>query len=334
MFNRKIVIVAGAGASHEYGLPLGSELKAEISKDLHFSFEHVKKIKSGSADLISVILRHDQSRINEYLSAGRTVAKAIPMFSSIDEALHFLSESPDSVFIGKLAIAHRIILAERRSVLRIDREYNRVKLPEQTWLSTLLSMAAAGVRKDELHGVFQNLTIINFNYDRTIEHFLYWSLQEYAAISSETAAKIVSKINMIRPYGSLGPLEWCAMGGVSYGAEHHQLVELTKNIKTFTEQDAVDCRAAITSAIEDASVLVFLGFGFHSQNVDLLKIEKINKKVKTLATVKGIHDENLPSMRARLTANIGVRDEHIKMLSMGASDMLRELRPMIQTDLR
>lgn len=59
----------------------------------------------------------------------------------------------------------------------------------------------------ELEDIFRNISFIFFNYDRCIEFYLWIALQDYFNITSQEAAKLVqTKLKIIHPYGSLGPI--------------------------------------------------------------------------------------------------------------------------------
>jgi hypothetical protein len=89
-FHKSLVIVVGAGASNEVGLPLGSELKRSISNGLNFIFRGSERLRGGSDLIMSAIeyLSYDQpgamGDFNKYFLACRTIFEAIPQALSID----------------------------------------------------------------------------------------------------------------------------------------------------------------------------------------------------------------------------------------------------------
>ena len=66
------------------------------------------------------------------------------------------------------------------------------------------------IKTEQATNLLRNVTIINFNYDRTIEHFLFNRLQTNLGLDREEAGQALGALtaNMIRPYGSVGPLPW------------------------------------------------------------------------------------------------------------------------------
>jgi hypothetical protein len=88
--------------------------------------------------------------------------------------------------------------------------------------------------------VFLNVTIINCNYDRLIEQYIYSELRTRLDVSPHDAAQTVARLKMIRPYGSVSPLP--SFGGqISFGQnlpdEIDNLPRLSFGIITFTEQN-------------------------------------------------------------------------------------------------
>jgi hypothetical protein len=334
LFNQKVVFIVGAGASREYSFPLGSELKDRIAADVRFRFEHGSwHLVAGSVDLFEHIRRHAKGandRTNDYTLASNELANAIPSFVSIDEALHFVSGTPEAVEVGKIAIVHHILKAERESSLTLDAGKGRlVNLPDG-WIGDMFSMAVAGSRREDLVRAFDNVTFVNFNYDRAIEQYLYWALQQRASVPADDARSIVAGLNMLRPYGSIGqfapsPSDQFAFGTTQYFDPFSRLSQLG----TYTDQKPMHDVASMQSAIGAAKLVVFLGFGFHPSNVDLIKIGSGNGIGFVLGTVKGIHHSNHQLIKERIARNLQMSPGGVDLHDMTASELLRELRPRI-----
>jgi hypothetical protein len=340
MFDLPVVFVVGAGASKEYGFPLGGELKSSIAEAVGFLFNHGIQIR-GNHDLYNHISRHvpDQARRSDYTRAANALVAAIPTFVSIDEALHFVSSSKEAVEVGKIAIITKILEAERESALGFNLETGRVKIDpnEGQWLGQFLSLALAELRRDQLKTAFDNVTFINFNYDRCIEHFLYWSLQHRAGASPEGAEAIVRSLHMIRPYGSIGELSFTDNDANSFGTRaHFNPFDRLNALRTYTEQHPLHDDEQVQKALAEARKIIFLGFGFHRANLDLLKtgdqsIVPTGRRV--LGTIMGLHRENHPVIRRRLVSNLRIGNEEISLLEdMTASQLLGHLRHSILMD--
>jgi hypothetical protein len=176
------------------------------------------------------------------------------------------------VALGKAAIVREILNAERASRLFNPQDPSAIPSAEysDTWLPLFLSMVIGSLTKEAAADAFRNVAIVNFNYDRIIEHFLYARLQTNFGLTAEETVRSISSLNMIRPYGSVGLLPW-QTGDVPFGDQiqnHERLFALSTNVRTFTEQNlTAEVESAIKSAIEKARLVIFLGFGFHQQNM-------------------------------------------------------------------
>jgi hypothetical protein len=156
------VFIIGAGASHEAGFPLGSELASGIATDVDFRFDAGSQVQ-GDKSLYSYLRNNLRDRVKSLELAGRRLSGIIPTFPSVDEALHYLSGDPEAIEIGKMAIAHRILQSEHALV------------PNSTagsWLPIFLSLALSGHRRETVASAFSYVTIVCFNYDRVIEQYL------------------------------------------------------------------------------------------------------------------------------------------------------------------
>jgi hypothetical protein len=261
------------------------------------------------------------------------ISSVMPSFVSIDEALHYWSEKPDFVTLGKLAIARSILQAEAKSEIRIKPDHKvNIDSAADTWIGHFLSIALSGLKRDAVEEAFSNVTMINFNYDRVVEHFLHTALQVRAAIPSDGAAATLSKLKTIRPYGSLGELPWISSAGINYGEDPgvQALIGLANKIRTYTEQQqSGDLTTEICEAIAKSALVVIVGFGFHRQNMMLLKPSKqtgIGRPV--LCTVSGIYDANHPKLRTRLMTLIG-GNYLPQLFDMKGQELISLMRPTI-----
>ncbi len=118
--------------------------------------------------------------------------------------------------------------------------------------------------------IFENIKIISFNYDRCIEHFLgHWIASIYGP--TVPLGDLMSKLEILRPYGSVAPLS--GNRAIKYGFDPTviPLASMIENIKTYTEQVTdVEVLTKVHAAISEAETILFLGFGFHKQNINLL----------------------------------------------------------------
>jgi hypothetical protein len=337
MFNKPTILIIGAGASFELGMPLGSDLIGLVAERLRFRFEGGYRQVSGDSTLVELLKQRYGQAVGEYTSAANELVSVLSNFVSLDEALHYLSAQEKSVSVGKLGIVYSILMAERGSILRYVPELGRpnVAAAGATWLRQFLSMALAAAKRQDIRTVFENVTFINFNYDRTLEQYLFWALQETAGIRVEEAKQVVGSLKVIRPYGRVGPLDWqdAPETGVKFGGPDYfgpTLFGLAEQIRTFTEQYESNIPTQIDVALATANVIIVLGFGYHDQNTKLLRplgqhtngLERV-----VFATMKGLDPENKPLLFEKLQD--AFRTDRINLLTKSANEMLIDMRPSI-----
>src|SRR5262245_5546206 len=120
MFKKPTVFILGAGASAECNLPTGASLKSKIASSARFRFDFAQQT-SGDPTLLQA-LRQLGPDVNIYTHALHELAARIDTCQSIDDALHYISDRPGIVQLGKHAIAHHILEAERQSAIAIRRD--------------------------------------------------------------------------------------------------------------------------------------------------------------------------------------------------------------------
>jgi hypothetical protein len=317
MFTKPIVFVIGAGASYECGLPLGPQLVSRIARSLESSATRDEQLIPYLSDNCVSDRREQFQQAADDLKA---VLKSTP---SIDDALNWLSGNPLAVTLGKAGIVFEILRAERMSELMVADDPVRLAKHDATWLHHFFMMAKRDLRKENASRMFENTTIINFNYDRTIERYLSLALQQRGTFSSTEAEAIVSSIHVVRPYGSLGSLS--PDNEICYGAiPGIHLLDVASRILTLTEQRTAAVDQEISAAILGAHVIVFLGFGFHPQNVRALAVESEEKSRNILGTVIGLNHEIIGQVKGYIGQAVKTNPAHVQFYALKAYEFLRD----------
>lgn len=313
-------LVIGAGASAELNFPTGSGLLRDISELLQFGsqFDRV----NGSSVALDIGLAYarltGQSRIkpfDPFYDAAARVRSAADIARSIDNVIDQNDDDPLVEVVGKLAIAYRLLTAEAESKLsEISDQPGMFDLKHlrDTWLFPFGQMLTTDIRKSQVEGIFDRLTIINFNYDRSIEAFLPTLLVTAYGLDHSDAVTISQQVRIFHPYGQVGRLSWDfgGDGGIPYGWVARDKLELVApQLRTFTEQLADGNELiAMRSAVQQAEHLVFLGFGFHSQNMRLLAPDmdaRATKIIGSLYREPGPARETIVEELRRLTRPLG-----------------------------
>jgi hypothetical protein len=128
--------------------------------------------------------------------------------------------------------------------------------------------------KTSYRDIGSNIAFISFNYDRSLEQFLYAWLSGLG-IGEDGALEVLSRMKIFHPYGTLGPLPWQGIDGHRPFGQIQNLYGAASSIRTFTEQlEESEQLAQLRSVVLHAQRIVFLGFGFHRQNMTLLAPQK------------------------------------------------------------
>lgn len=156
------VLVLGAGASAPFGFPTGQALKDRICSMTLGQAKSVKLLRT---------LGFEGNIITDFMVALRESGRP-----SVDA---FLEYRGDFVDIGKAAIACELLPFEKTGRLFGDWIKKRANPDnkEGNWYDYLFEVFADGVSFDTFDR--NKLSIITFNYDRSIEHYLFTCLKTH-----------------------------------------------------------------------------------------------------------------------------------------------------------
>lgn len=340
MFRAKTVFVVGAGASAELGFPLGETLLSEIAERVDISYD-IGRIARGDHVLAEALRRRlntgaDNTSYNEHLHSAWQIAKSSKQGLSIDNVLDAL-EDPKAATVGKFGIVRSILHAEEKSVLSkwIDHFPQDIDVSalNGSWLDQLSRLLSEGRRKSEIGYIFENLSIINFNYDRSIEQYLPFSLAASFGLKPQEVREVMPTLPILRPYGKAGSLPWEEREqSVEFGHCDANAVETAAaRILTFTEQvQDTDLLAKIHASLETAERIVFLGFGFHRQNLAILDCS-VGPNVEVLATSFGVSKSDASSIKDDVERCFDLRNynvlnhEYVRLFPIKCADLMKEV---------
>lgn len=299
MFRSKTVFVVGAGASCELNFPSGAQLLHRIADSLDIFFDTSNYMQRGDRRLYHAFQQlagQDTGvSLNDLQFAGWRVRDAAKLGLSIDNVIHQFADDDVVARVAKLAIARNILQAEENSsFLRLNAELRPPNIDlasiRNTWLGGLAQLLVQDLTRSQAERVFDNFAIISFNYDRSITRFLPFALSSQFGISTEESQEISRQLRIFHPYGSLGPLPWEESDGTEFGdADHAPLIEVSTRIRTFTEQvEESESLASMRQALSEARHVVFLGFGYHRQNMTLLSNGVTGSALRVFGTSQGL----------------------------------------------
>lgn len=163
----------------------------------------------------------------------------------------------------------------------------------QEWYEYLWNQL--GTRKEDF--LASNLSIITFNYDRSLEYSLYYSLQASFDLNASDAAAYLNNIPITHVYGQLGKPDFLNEDGRPYTPDvtRPSLKKAVSGIEIVFESEKmpIDRAEDIDLALSNAEVVCFLGFGYNKTNVDRLGINKSVKGKQFFGTAyRLLPDEN------------------------------------------
>ncbi len=317
MVKNQTVLIIGAGASSEVNMPTGAKLKESISSLLDLWTDGAGKVETGDPLVFEAIkLKANRSTDPEInygalMMASKQISGAMAQALSIDNYIDDLAGNKAIEISGKLSIVRSILQAEHDSLLFIDQTVANPGLNfqtlEDTWFGRFFQLITENARFEDLADRLTQFTLIVFNYDRCIEHFLLHAFQNYYKVDVPTAAKLVQSITIIHPYGAVGKLPWQEDSdslSFEFGSEptQFQLLDLAGQIRTFTEGTDPSSSEikTIRRKILEANILAFLGFAFHRLNMALLKPTQSDgtsdQHVQIYATAHGLSDNDVQSL--------------------------------------
>jgi hypothetical protein len=304
MFKRRTLFVVGAGASVDAGLPLGRRLAEIIAAKLKFEIDSFGRPKSaGDNELVGQFVHQHQKNLGPCIAAFRTIRKGVLLSNSIDDFLNIHNSDERIVEFGKATIVRTILEAEKKSKLFVDPQRAHAPLDftkiDGSWYLKFVRLLGPGTTPAKIAEAFKTVSFIVFNYDRCIEHVLAHAIETLYAIPHDEAKKIVDEIDILHPYGSIGPLERLPFGG----NEHltYNYLHLSKGIKTYTEQvEDTGIATSMAALIKDAARIVFLGFAYHDQNMALLKPKRKLYGKEILGTAFKMSDADVSEVKSQL----------------------------------
>ncbi|MHC4157703.1 MAG: SIR2 family protein [Planctomycetota bacterium] len=250
--------------------------------------------------------------------------------SSIDAYLECNNEE-ELVDVGKFLIAKVLQKYERERDLMqkwiekrsgIDRPYLR-KI-RNNWYQYLVQ---------DMHAPFEelgeNITIITFNYDRSLEQFLYRHLKStFLDKNEQQIAKKIKSIPIIHIHGSLGPLPWCSLAGetkqpVPYRWDSDRWSHCAKisaeNIKIVSEQDDLETNRDIQQArkaLNSARQLYFLGFAYHEENIHKLGLECLRGESRACGTCHGVREGDIKRVEGYIICGLNRIEDGLRNMKV------------------
>jgi hypothetical protein len=276
----RTVFVLGAGASEPYNYPLGRQLVRDILT-----------YQPGSQTLLG----HVADEYKVFTNALRQSAAY-----SVDL---FLERNDKFVEIGKKAIAWSLMTNENPSLLWEDEYPHSSYSPRvaefHNWYKFLFNRLVTGVPFEKVAD--WSVGFVTFNYDRSLEHFLFTSVKNFYGKSDVEATEALRNLRVIHVHGDLGGLPWQPSDRWRRPYDNRTTNELidetAKHITILHEaQDSSKQFDEARALIRNADRVYVLGFGYHPTNIKRLRLGMEEMKQSPVGTWVGLTNEEKTSI--------------------------------------
>ena len=221
------------------------------------------------------------------------------------------------VELGKLAIVWEIFKAERASRLFSTEGW---EIPsgdfDDTWMPHFHSMVMESTQSDDLD-TFKNVTVINFNYDRTLEHYLYAALQTKFDLDADSAGQFLSNRSSS---GHTAKSDRCR----GRRPDHQFRLEsksrtiascslFPRGAKTYAE--GASGADGIAEEVGRARMTVFTGFGFHRRFMKLLQVRTTFEPWRrAFATATKMDTGNYDILKIEIATRVGCATQNLPIV--------------------
>lgn len=291
MTSDETVFILGAGASAPYGYPIGTGLRDDICLNFTSDMSALQEKPGGDYGELKQLMRDAPDFIDCFRNSR---------IKSIDRWLGLNGGYRD---IGKLAIVNAIVKREDRSQIAFEGKEKSLD-----WFSVLFNEMMVGIAKPE-HFAYHRVYFITFNYDRVFEHLLYESFRNtFSRVPLEEINRILSNVDVIHVYGCIDEPPW-KKGEYKYGDSYtlSYLIEARKRIKTVSESAASYVLTEFNKGgrlLRAAKRVFFLGFGYDSQNLEILGIPQCfsvgTEPPAIFGTGQGLSPEEIQSTQMKM----------------------------------
>jgi hypothetical protein len=283
-------LVLGAGASMPYGFPSGVQLSEEI-------------FNAYEGEIRNEMIYTKNFSEAELQKFTKTFKRSSAV--SIDD---FLSMNKQFAEIGKFCIAS--ILLKREDENKVFNKQDDHWYQHFWEALTKGTQTAEDLKKNQIR-------IITFNYDRSLEYFLFESIKNYFGVQDFVALQIVEHFDIFHVYGSLGKfgavtnekeniLQYAPLVDHTYNRYCHMGARCIKVINDDRVESSQFKKAH--EWLDNSKKIGFLGFGFDDTNVKRLNLRNILKNVK-------YNSNNFPQKTEVIASVLGKTSKEIDQIN-------------------
>ena len=213
----------------------------------------------------------------------------------------FLERRPEFLDVGKLAIAFCLMPFEKEENLYYPNPSRGGDWYE--YLSVKLNSSFEEFGQNRL-------SIITFNYDRSLEQYLLNSLINLHGKTRDECAEALAQIPIVHVYGQLGERPCPQQGSQMYRPDQ---MEIPKHVETAAagiklyHEEAEEASIGARELPSRAKRICFLGFSYNQFNVSRLKLgrSKLDLSTTIIGTTRGLKGMEIDDAKGRLAEALG-----------------------------
>jgi hypothetical protein len=264
LLTRRVVLVLGAGASAPYGFPTGKKLWESL-KGWAASHPHtIVSLKNAG---------FDEELAREFLEAVRLTNK----YRTVD---HFLEAMTNFREIGAFSIVSILAPLERQEAL----------FQNSNWYEDFFD--GIGFENDECAQV-ENLSIVTFNYERSLEHFLHKNIRVNTPFARRgLALSRLAKLKIVHAHGDFA--EYTYPNYSHDGSNVRALLTMAERLRLVADtiEDTANFQQA-QALVAAAETIIFLGFGYDPRTVSRLFAKSDASKQRAAGTALHLNSEEI-----------------------------------------
>ncbi|MCE2510330.1 MAG: hypothetical protein J4G10_05065 [Alphaproteobacteria bacterium] len=296
MFDRKTVIVLGAGASAPFGFPLGAQLRVNLIAGIGQLKNRLTNeefmLQPVGAHNVDIFWNDPFGALASYIK-GSLGQPHLPENISQDSFMHqlydfhkyikrqtqdtldqFIRENPSYNFIGKVLLSQQVMVGmyEKDEDCLCLKSFAEGKINgRRIWYQQLINLIRRGAQNTE-ELLNNKLDIVTFNYDHSLERALDTSLGDTEIHQGADYREVV---NIFHVNGSPSELPKTVSDVGKF------ILECAKDFHLVEEKAASHVHAArerSQRAVFDAERSYVMGFDFDPSNVSAIGLQKTPQK--------------------------------------------------------
>jgi hypothetical protein len=341
MIRTKTTLVIGSGAGEELDLPGSADLLGRILQALDFA-RLGSELQTNDMALLAKLIEAHAKKIKtdpmDMMAAAERVRTSARIADSFESVLEQHAHDKQALAVAKLAIAQFTLLGEARSPLKRKAESDG-ELPmrgTENWLYQFGRLVTSGVPNGKIETCLDNLAIVNFSRDRSLQHFLPFMMTTAFGMSLKESRQLVGeKLNIAHPLGSVGRLPWepDELPSAEWGEYDVEVMQaVIPAIDAASERmKHKEYVTGLRKAVAGSRRLVFLGFSWHPREMEFLFDGPLEKQPDVLASAYGMPEPVRLAATRMMQDRAGMRADKLGLVEMRSFELLREFSLFLQS---